>query len=333
VTSYKSLGSFVTGEPPEVSSDSYGFIHETFAGLSLDQPIHYPSLPFSPDLCTILSRLPSGFSELCLSARLSIQTMQILASLDGTNTSFASDTSDSSRLDAELQAMLSALQRLSLMRISGLEKYLTCGLVAFAFQLRYLRPLNLFHDPPLRTFIRIIPAQEKPDSSREQNCMIWTTMSVAGALALRTIRMPGTHLILDRLFRLYPATTDWDYLEPILTTFFTTPNIIEHWKKCHATGLARWKHVTRVSSQSPPSLIDLEKVSEKISEPSAIEGGDVEDAIKELSKEQLRVHLRESPKDMMDMMRAARCPFQARMKNMGIDSDGMANPHGDKFGK
>ena len=302
---YKTLGSFVTGEPPDVTTDSHGYIHETFAGLCLDRPIDYPALPFPPELCTVLSRLPPGFSELCLSGRLSTQTMQVLASLSGTTTARDSAGYDQTRLDAEIQAMLSALQRLSLMKIASLEKYITCGLVAYAFQLRRLRALNLFHDPTLGSFIKLMPNQEKPDSAREQQCMIWISMAVSGSLSLRTIRMPGTHLVLDKTFELYPAMCNWITMEATVKSFFWTPSILKHWRKCHDVATVRWKQVTRVLQDRP--LIDLTPASENSSD---------HDEIEEVDFEQLKAHTRGFPGDMMHMMGAAKCPFQSRIKMM-----------------
>ena len=262
---YKTLGAFVTGEPPDISTDSHGYIQETFAGLCLDQPIDYPSTPFPPDLCTILSRLPSGFSELCLSGNLSTQTMQVLASLAATTTSSSSSGFDATRLNVEIQAMLSALQRLSIMKIGTLEKYLGCGLVAYAFQLRQLRALNLFHDPTLHNFIKLLPKQERPDSVREQMCMIWLSVAVAGALYLRTIRMPNTHLVLDRVFTLYPTMTDWTAMSTTLKSFFWTPSILEHWQKCHATAIIRWKQISR-SALEQPLVVSLMDTAEEENE-------------------------------------------------------------------
>jgi Fungal specific transcription factor domain len=313
---YKSLGSFVTGEPPEVSADSHGYIHETFAGLWLDKPIVYPSLPFSPDLCTVLSRLPSGFSELCLSGRLSTQVMQVLASLSATTTSSDSEGFDDTRLDAEIQAMLSALQRLSLMRIASTEKHLTCGLVAYTFQLRRLRALNLFHDPTLKSFIQLIPTQEKPDSIREQQCMVWISVAVAGALNLRTIRMPGTHLILDKVFELYPAMSDWSTMETTLKSFFWTPSILNHWKKCHEAGVFRWKQLANAAQSKP--LIDLLGTTEDVVDDEKTE---------QIDFEQLKLHAQGAPGAMINLMQAARCPFRSRMKMMDSATP-MDSPHG-----
>jgi hypothetical protein len=231
--------------------------------------------------------------------------MQILASLGATTAYCESGGFDATKLNTELQAMLSALQRLSLMRISSNERYLTCGLVAYAFHLRRLRALNLFHDPPLRTFIKLIPAQEKPDSVREQRVMIWISMAVAGALHLRTIRMPGTHLVLDRVFQLYPATRSWESMQEIVKSFFWTTPIIEHWRKCHEGGMHRFKQISRATQEMP--LVDLEGASETV---------DRRDEIQQIDFELLRLHTRGAPEAIMDMQQASQCPFRAQARTI-----------------
>jgi hypothetical protein len=295
----------VTGEAPEVSDNSYAFIQELFAELSLGKPIIYPSLPFSQDLCTVLSRLPLGFSELCLSSKLSTQTMQVLVSLGATMAYCESRELDETKTNTKLQAMLSVLQRLSLMRISLNETYLIYGLLGYVFHLRRLRVLNLFHDPPLRTFIKLIPTQEKPDSEREQRVMIWASMAVAGALHLRTVRMPGTHLVLDRIFQLYPSTRNWESMQEVLKSFFWTTSIMDHWRKCHEGDMHRFKQISRLTQAMP--LVDLEGASETV---------DREDEIEQVDFEQLRLHTRGSPGAIMDTMQASQCPFQAGSSTM-----------------
>lgn len=308
VDAYKMLGSFVTGKAPIVDPSAHGYIAEAFAELSLDRPLTYPRVPFDSDVCTTLARLPSGFSEMCLSSNISGQMMHILASLTTTTQSCVRGRAEDSGLEAELQTMLSALQRLSLMAITPIEKYLICGLVAWNFQLRDLRRLNLFHDPPLRSFVKLLPMQERPDSIREQKCLMWITMSVAGALNLRTIRMPGTHLVLDRMLTLYPISRKWDTFQPILKSFFWTEQIDAHWKKAWDEGIKRWNFVqtrdnsTRSSSIEAPSPLTVDDYTTD-----------------EVTAAAIHEHCRAAPGTMRATFEAARCPFLSKMRQREID--------------
>ncbi|RMZ86881.1 hypothetical protein DV736_g5892, partial [Chaetothyriales sp. CBS 134916] len=220
---YESLGSFMTGKPLGIPTDSQGFITEAFAELSLDGEMAYPHLPFEPDLCIILAKLPPGFSEVCLSSSISIQTISVLAAVTTISKRCEREHLCESRLATEPHVMFSVLQRLSSRQITSTEKYITLGLMAWALQLCNLKPLTLFHDPPLRTFVRLIPTHEMPESVQEQQCFCWISMAVSGALNLRSSRIPGAHLVLERLFAMYPSSRKWDTLEPALKRFFWNP--------------------------------------------------------------------------------------------------------------
>ena len=166
---------------------------------------------------------------------------------------------DRSKLNMELQSLLSNLQRLSTINMGPRERFIICGLLAHVFQLRNLQSLNLFHDPPLRAFIKIIPGQTKIDIEREQNGMIWVSLVVAGALNLRPVRLPGSHLVLDRVFQLYPHTLVWETAEEILRSFFWTTSLLAHWQKAHEAGKARWKQVLRARSNES-RIVDISSI-------------------------------------------------------------------------
>jgi hypothetical protein len=258
ITAYKALGSFVTGQAPTIPADSPGFVDETFEELVLNKPLSYAENPFSPDLCIILSRLPRGFAELVLRTRISLQTINILASthliatqhdgLDlegpfvaGSRLSGSSNPSPAhhDRKSMIIQNLLSSLQRLSLMSPSALELCLSYGLVAFLFQLRRLAPLNLFYDPLLQQFLKVVPCHPKPTTAQEQSCLLWASVAVAGALALRPIPIPNAHLVFDHILELYPDARKWSWLERVLRNFFWTDSIGLHWKTVWQAGMKR----------------------------------------------------------------------------------------------
>lgn len=317
VDAYKMLGSFVTGKPPVLPKNSPSYIEETFTELSLDRPVVYPTLPFSSDLCIIISRLPSGFSELSLSGMLSEQMLHVLASILGTTAVTLNATSHESILDPELQAMLSALQRISLMNVTRTEICLTAGLMAYCFQLRGLRALNLFHDPAIRHFIQVLTYHEKPDSIREQKCLMWITMAVAGALGLRTVRMPGSHLVLDRAFELYPAYQSWASLEPILRTFFWTKTIGAHWHTCWQRGKLRWDHVIR-ARQSKPVVVPI------LSHESSPQTEADTEPDESPSLQQLSLHSKAGVATTVGLVKASRCPFIGKVDTADWNADQLA---------
>ncbi len=260
LTAYKALGSFVTGQPPDIPADSPGYLKETFEELALDKPLSYPEPPYSPDLCIVLSRLPSGFSELCLKSRISVQMINVAASISAATTLLASKSlldgvfmlsppeqglCDEERHQTMIQTLLSSLQRMSLSSMVPVEHSLTLGLLSYVFQLRSLSPLNLFYDPLLRNFIMSFPCHSKPSTVEEQNCLIWSSMAAAGALALRVVPMPGSHTVMDHALEIYPDMRSWGKVEKILRGFFWTDDIGSHWKTVWEAAIHRREFLLR----------------------------------------------------------------------------------------
>lgn len=305
---YKALGSFVTGQPPEIPSTSLGFASETFEALDLDKPLSYPEKPFGEDTCLVLSRLPSGFSELCLVSPLSNQMINTLASIGAAKTQYgSSDVTEPSRpspgfmsagspqYDSQqrtIQNLLSALQRLSLMSPNILETYLSFGLISFMFQFRSLTPLNLFYDPVLRQFINILPHHSKPAVAEEQHVLIWASLAVAGSLGLRGAQMSESHTILDHMLDLYPESRKWSRLEKIIQSFFWTTDILAHWKTVWETAMTR--RALMLKRKDPAGdVVRLEPPRP--------------------SPEWIKNHIMGAPREMREMSEALGiCPFRPR---------------------
>ncbi|KIX08945.1 uncharacterized protein Z518_00023 [Rhinocladiella mackenziei CBS 650.93] len=314
LTAYKALGSFVTGQPPDIPPDSLGYLSETFQELTLDQPLSYPEMPFPPELCLVLSRLPSGLSELCLASRISVQMINVLSSISGATTiltslslqdgMFTPPSPDSpnygeDRRQSMIQTLLSSLRRMSLTSTVPIEYHLTSGLLSYLFQLRSLSPLNLFYDPILRKFITTLPFHTKPSALQEQHCLIWASLSVAGALALRVVPMPDSHTVMDRVLDLYPVARKWPQLEKILRSYFWTDEMGAHWKCVWGKAMSRRQFILRQSQGSVESHAMLE-LEQPDSHPDQV-------------RERIRVHIKGAPRSMIEMAQGIGvCPFRPR---------------------
>ncbi|OAP64603.1 hypothetical protein AYL99_00575 [Fonsecaea erecta] len=335
---YKALGSFVTGQPPELPRDSVGYLRETFQELHLDQPLSYPEPPFPPDLCIILSRLPTGLSELCVASRISVQMIKLLASISAATTLLATETvsyenlldrtwtppselplPDSSQYDEEwkqtmIQTILFSLQRMSLTSTCPVEHNLTMGLLAYIFQLRGLTAVNLFYDPILRRFINALPTHARPASLQEQNSLVWCSIAVAGALALRVVPMPNSHLVMEHVLDLYPQARQWPRLERLLRTFFYTKEIGAHWKRVWQSAMKRWEQQKKryiyantensANTEAEPNEEHIQWFQNPL---------DFEDF--DMNSEAIRAHVRQhmagAPKTVLDMSQAmGLCPFR-----------------------
>ncbi|KAK5236720.1 hypothetical protein LTR47_001898 [Exophiala xenobiotica] len=306
LTAYKALGSFVTGQPPDIPADSPGYLKETFEELALDKPLSYPEPPYPPELCTVLSRLPSGLSELCLKSRISVQMINLTASISAATTLLASKglldvfmlpspEQGEQRQQTMIQSLMSSLQRMSLSSTVPVEHSLTLGLLSYVFQLRSLSPLNLFYDPLLRNFISSFPCHSKPSTVEEQNCLIWSSMAAAGALALRVVSMPGSHTVMDHALEIYPDMRSWGKLEKILCGFFWTEDINNHWKTVWEVAMQRREFLLRRN-------INLQAQHE-VAFP---ESPDPDPAM-------IRKHIQGAPRAMIEMSQAMGiCPFRPR---------------------
>ncbi|KIX99463.1 uncharacterized protein Z520_05039 [Fonsecaea multimorphosa CBS 102226] len=349
---YKALGSFVTGQPPKLPRDSVGYLRETFQELNLDQPLAYPEPPFPPDLCIILSRLPSGVSELCVASRISIQMIKLLASISAATTLLATETvsyenlldrtwtppselplPDSSQYDEEwkqtmIQTILSSLQRMSLTSTEPVEYNLTMGLLAYVFQLRGLAAVNLFYDPILRNFINALPTHTKPASLQEQNSLVWCSMAVAGALALRVVPMPNSNLVMEHVLDLYPQARQWARLEKILRTFYYTKELGTHWKSIWQPAMKRWEQrKTRDINAKPDDGAKgdgepVEQFLQSFQNPLDFQDFDMNS---EAIKAHIRQHIAGAPKTILEMSQAmGLCPVRPLVSSPSTSSSASA---------
>ncbi|RMD41713.1 hypothetical protein DV735_g3388, partial [Chaetothyriales sp. CBS 134920] len=303
---YESLGSFMAGNPMDaVEQDCQGVVVKAFAGICLDGELTYPGVPFDVSFCSVLARLPSGFLNTCLTTRVSRQTVDVLAAVAEVSKQYEREDICDSRLAMEPHVMFSALHRLSSKKAAPMESYISLGLMAWALQLCNLKPTTMFHDPPLRAFIRLISTHEMPESVQEQACLCWISMAVAGALNLRNVRMPGTYLVLERLLAMYPLSRKWETLEPVLKSFFWSPAIGAHWKKCWLDGMER-RAIVQARKQEPEisrqPWLDRDREADVV----AI------DAIDEMTFAHIVTHMRATPRGAFDYIGAPACPFLKR---------------------
>jgi hypothetical protein len=374
LTAYKALGSFVTGQPPDVPRDSVAYLSEAFEELQLDQPLSYPEPPFSPDVCIILSRLPPGLSELCLTSQISIQMIKLLASISAAATLLATEPVrynslpidtwtpsavsedsplplESSKLDEGrkhimIQTILSSLQRMSLTTSAPTEFHLTSGLLSFLFQLRDLGPINLFYDPILRNFITTLPTHAKPTAPQEQSALIWTSMAVAGSLALRVVPMPDSHLVMDHCLELYPQARSWTRLDKILRMYFFTEDICAHWHRVWQSAMNRREFLLRQRRQQVTYTdADFDYNELTTGGDDATTAATTDQILKQLSvesestpgfdmnSEAIRAHIQQhiagAPRSMFDMSQAmGLCPLRSQWASARAGPDTPATSSG-----
>lgn len=283
---FVAFASYILGEAPDIPRDSYGYTQEALNDLFLNEPLSYPRLPYNPDIITLLSRLPAGFSDLCLSCQISKQMMHLLASINGMCQIWAQNLDHPMQIWPEMQITMVALRKLTSMGIRPLEKQLCSGIMALCFQMGPQR-LSLFHDPQLQSFINILATHDKSDSIQEQYLMIWITICVMGALYLRKLSLPNSQLILEQALVHYDEMRDWNNIRPILQTFFCADQFLPIWKQAWETGMERRKP-GGLSKSLLYGMNDFFDHSDLLS------------------------YGRGAPQTVYDMARVARCPFASR---------------------
>jgi hypothetical protein len=348
LTAYRALGSFVTGQPPDIPKDSISYLGETFEGLHLDRDLEYPEPPFDSELCLVLSRLPRGLSDLCVSTQISVQMMNILASVSAIVTSIRSETVEyhnlldgswrpplpiarlaetkiseyeQQRIQITMQTILSALQRMTISSESPIEQYVTSGTIAFCIQMRGLAGVNLFYDPMLRNFIEMFRKHRKSRAPLEQTCMIWCSMAAAGVLALRSSAMPGSHLVLDHALELYPQARSWPHLQKLLRTYLHTEEMLSHWKKVWAAAMARRQVLRRQQGQCEDNCFGRASVGElevnqstELDSAQSVNGNSTphpQDLTSAALQAHIQKHILGAPKAMFQMSQTMGiCPFR-----------------------
>ncbi|KAJ9650061.1 hypothetical protein H2198_010623, partial [Neophaeococcomyces mojaviensis] len=254
VEAYKSIGYMTTGIVIDGYSDLSPLNHQVDPFL----PLEYPQPPCSAESCERWSQLPSGFSDLVLSCQVSTQLVEILLAIDG----IKEGTDSFLATQTQIHPIQSALHRFGQhMQATYLERCIAAGLLAYTFQYPRLQTLNLFHDPPMQGFIRLLSIPHRAATQAEQDALIWVFVVVEAVMASRASRLPGSKELYLQTMRKYRAMTKWsDGLEPILKRFFHTTQSLDQWRFCHTTALRSLSaDVTYLSSSSssPASGADL----------------------------------------------------------------------------
>lgn len=201
--------------------------------------LSYPRHPFSTDVCNVLSSLPGGFCELALSGCLSIQCICILSSLSKKLQRHARGNSSSAEQTADTQIELKALQHFYTLPKSPTEDYLVSGLICFCNQYPDRTTRNPFFNIALKCFNSALDARQKISGVWREDCLVWVTVVIAGALDICAEPLSSRHIILDSCLEDCERARDWNDLEKILRSFFWTDALGQHWKRCWEVAMNR----------------------------------------------------------------------------------------------
>lgn len=187
----------------------------------------YPSHPFKPEICEILSKLPQGFSDLGLAGTFSVQMMSILADLSSIKIEEPSDNSietqdKKNKIASELEDNVEDLLRLATLRTTTTEHYLCYGMVAYCVLLKllYFPPSSgSFKNDELQNLVDQVVKCNSGVDDMNKNCYIWIVIVIAGCMQNCAHSISGRDQVLKKLFDKSRDAKDWRSMEKILKTF------------------------------------------------------------------------------------------------------------------
>jgi len=263
---YFSLWTFVKERNAATTSMSQLTIESP---LRNDLPL-YPSLPFSTKMCEALSKVSPAFNDMALAGQLSIQMIDILASLstitrsegggspattspttDSPSTSSPVSSAPSSPGGRNLLNIIADLRCLSMLGTVPIEHLLCFGLIGCSLTLHFGEEKipEEFNETLQELEDTVVgggkprPQQENEKFMKEhQDCLIWISIAAAGALELSELLSPTTKLLHQTLDRYPTETSTWEAMEQILRKFLWNDVLAQRWKRCwHRTVQTRSK--------------------------------------------------------------------------------------------
>lgn len=210
--------------------------------------LEYPTHPFSPDLCTKISALPSGFSEMALDRVFSVQVINLLCQF-----SKAFDRGPSA-FEWNSFVVVETMRLHTQSQASGLEK--SAILLSHTFG-RYFRDIARL-DRGLRTSMHLGENFEQMllDLSKSifdfsttpyQDFVIWGVIVLAAIFHLNGLSESIQDELFEQLFKQFRAARKWDKILSIVNKFFFHQSLVGRLK-----ALWQQKMETLIRHPRPP---------------------------------------------------------------------------------
>lgn len=220
--------------------------------LTIDSPLRnelpvYASLPFDAKVCEALSKVSSTFNDMALAGELSIQMIDILASLSIiTKTGGSSPTSSpvssppGSPGGRNLLSIIADLRCISSMGTTPIEHLLCFGLIGCCLRLHYEdEEIGPEFDEALQELEDTLGEHGWPGSPQEHeklqkkhtDCLIWISIAAASAMELSK-SWSSVSTVLNKTLSEYPRETgQWKTLEKRLCKFLWNDFLAERWRR------------------------------------------------------------------------------------------------------
>lgn len=259
VTAYESLWSFLFA----ADTTSSETIRKAGQILDKSELTTYLSHPFPPDVCEMLAKVPQGFSDLGLTGVLSLQIIRLLANFTELSTQLLSSPIEGKlemTLRPKVQGALEDLHRLSTLKTTTTERFITNGLVAYCYLMRSIyfdEALTGFYENALKILTETALKQPPCNRLPDRKCYIWSYMMICTALE-NSLHPPSDWKSLMQMFlRTYSETNSWKTLKRDLETFFWDDHLAQLCKTAYDEGIRRKKEglTPEAAAQHPAMAI------------------------------------------------------------------------------
>jgi hypothetical protein len=209
-----------------------GYLYE-FASLARPRPtvksrltLLYPPAPLSQAYCRLLSNIPSGFVDLALSRKISLQLARILIDMGDLNKTFNQSNHQDPSHEATMR-VLSRVYEIFHATRSQTEAHLCQGLIAYCILLRWSQDPITFTTV---TYPALWLRDEHPGPEVQLPVAIWVAFSLALALSLNPMMRSRALECVRQIFARYPVAKRWEFVAHQLKGFFWNETFMRGWE-------------------------------------------------------------------------------------------------------
>jgi hypothetical protein len=197
----------------------------------------YPSHPFPPDLCAMISKFPEGFRELSLSCALRPSVIQLLNRVND----WIIDTSMEARNDSEVcraRHVSWCTELLVRENLNVAERMVCNGLVTPSMNMASINAVGKGRGDSVMWYKRLSELEAKKlsqlsvDDGLEKDCLMWVATALAASVEEGAAREDVRMKLFEDVFETCKEVQDWEVLRKHLMKFFWNEACEVEWHAC-----------------------------------------------------------------------------------------------------
>ena len=212
--------------------------------------LEYPSHPFSPQICEIVSTLPLGFERVALTTKLSKQVIEIITVFETTLVPRPSESAKSPRRNEQLDFQM--MNSIILDDVSALEHCICAALTKYQQSFtktadsnpvnqQYLQAIFDFQastDQITRFFSMFQQSVEEHYNDKAiLDCLIWVALVTAVAETAPQNASTGPLVLIQQISKFDNTFQSWDRFRTLLCQFFYDDALLEQGEKYYKLNL------------------------------------------------------------------------------------------------